>query len=245
MLKSGERAALPVVGRWLLVLGLALAIVVAWVNNPRGDGQYALGRANSLLSEERYSQAMAILEETLKTYQGPQVRLALSYAYLARRDDVRAERQARLALASASPPLRPLILAQLGRALRFAARGDEALAAWDETRAEAAPYMNMEGARQAVRSSDWHKAMLMWSRGDWTTARAELEALAQDDDVYGRSARVKLAQLLAPVEDDTAARLADEARQLPSTEGAIPNLRVPGLGEGLVGGGDRAHAGLP
>ena len=234
MLTPGERPALSIVGRWLLVLALALAIVAAWVNNPRADGQYALGRANSLVREGRYTQAMATLEETLKTYQGPQVRLALSYAYLARRDEVRAERQARLALASASPPLRPLILAQLGRALRFAGRGDEALAAWDKAQGEAAPYLSMEEARDAVRSSQWHTAMLLWSRGDWTSARAKLEALAQGDDVYGRSARVKLAQLISPTEGDAAARLADEARRLPSTEGAIPNLRVPGLGEGLA-----------
>jgi tetratricopeptide (TPR) repeat protein len=236
MLSSGERTALPVVGRWLLVLALALAIVAAWVNNPRGDGHYALGRAGSLLREGRYTQGMALLEETLKTYRGPQVRLALSYAYLARRDPVRAERQARLALSSASPPLRPHILAQLGRALRFAGREDEALAAWDEALAEAAPYMNMEDAREAARSSGWHKAILLWERGDWTSARAELEALAQDDDVYGRSARVKLAQLLAPGEGEASALLADEARRPGSTEGAIPNLRVPGLGEGIDAG---------
>ncbi|MGA7730592.1 MAG: hypothetical protein WCD37_04905, partial [Chloroflexia bacterium] len=112
---AGERAALPVLGRWLLISAMSLAILSAWLNNPRADGHYALGRANSLLREGRYSQAMSLLEETLKTYQGPQVRLSLSYAYLARRDPVRAERQARLALPLASPPLRPLALAQLGR----------------------------------------------------------------------------------------------------------------------------------
>jgi tetratricopeptide (TPR) repeat protein len=233
---AGERAALPVLGSWLLVSALSLAILMAWLNNPRADGYYALGKANSLLRAGRYSQAMPLLEETLKTYQGTQVRLSLSYAYLARRDLVRAERQARLALPLASPPLRPLALAQLGRVLHFAGRGDEALAAWAEAEAEAAPYADMEEVGAAVRSSQWHTSMLKWARGDWASARAALEALAQGDDLYGRGARVKLAQLLAPTEGDTSARLEVEARQLHPPESAIPNLRVPGLPEGLAEG---------
>ena len=233
---AGERAALPVLGRWLLISAMSLAILSAWLNNPRADGHYALGRANSLLREGRYSQAMSLLEETLKTYQGPQVRLSLSYAYLARRDPVRAERQARLALPLASPPLRPLALAQLGRVLHFAGRGGEALAAWAEAQAEAAPYAGMEEVRTAVRSSQWHTSMLPWARGDWTSARAGFEALARGDDLYGRGARVKLAQLLAPTEGDTSARLVIEARQLHPAESAIPNLRLPGLPEGLAEG---------
>ena len=58
----------------------------------RADGYYALGKAHSFLDEGRYTYAMPLLEGTLKRYQGPEIRLALSYAYLARRDASRAER---------------------------------------------------------------------------------------------------------------------------------------------------------
>ena len=227
---------LSLLGRWLLVAALVLSVLTAWLNNPQGDGYYALGRANSLLREGRYSQATALLEETLKTYQGPQVRLSLSYAYLARRDTVRAERQVRIALPLASPPMRPLVLAQLGRVLRFAGRGDEALAAWKEAQEEAGLYIDADEVSAAVRSSQWHTAMLHWARGDWNALIAGLDALAPGDDPYALGARVRLTQLLAPTDGDLSSRLETEARKLLpelSMDAALPNLRVPGLGEGL------------
>ncbi len=238
-MSAGERSALPVLGRWALVAALAFAFLTAWINNPGADGSYALGRANSLLRDGYYSQAASLLENTLKTYQGPQVRLSLSYVYLARRDAVRAERQVRIALPSASPTLRLFLLAQLGRVLRFVGRPDEALAAWQQVENEALPYLDMAEVRAATRSSQWNIAMLLWARGDWDAARAGLESLLDGDDVYSLSARVKLAQLLAFSDSDSSARLEDEARShlpLVGVGAAIPNLRVPGLEEGLANG---------
>lgn len=234
-----DSRALLILGRWLLLLTLILAVATAWLNNPKADGFYALGRANSLLRDGRYSPAMALLEETLKTYQGPQIRLSLSFAYLARRDEVRAERQVRIALPTASPPLRPLLLAQLGRVLRFAGRGDEALAAFASAEEEAASYPAADPVREAVRSAHWHEAMIYWARGDWTAARDRLERLTSGSDRYAMASRVRLAQLLAPTDSAATSRLAVEARQLlakPEATLSIPNMRVPGLSEGLSNG---------
>lgn len=235
-MSADERDVVPVLGRWLLVVALALAILSAWINNRSADGYYALGKANSLLSQGRYSQATSLLEDTLKTYQGPQVRLSLSYAYLARRDAVRAERQVRLALPLSSPPLRPLVLAQLGRVLRFAGRDNEAFAVWDEAQEEAATYLDAAEVRSAARSTQWQSAMLHWDRGDWDDARAELELLLGGGDMYALGARVRLAQLLAPTDKDTSSRLVAESSKSLSgknTTAAIPDLNVPGLHEGL------------
>ena len=133
-----ERSTVYGLGSVTLVATLALVIWLAWHGNPSADASYALGRANGLLQQARYGEAQVVLEDTLKTFTGPQVRLSLSYVYLAQRNVELAERQARLALVDASPPLRPLILTQLGRGLRFAGRADNALLVWNQAAHEAA-----------------------------------------------------------------------------------------------------------
>ena len=79
--------------------------------------------------------------------------------------------------------------------------------------------------------------MTQWAREDWDAARSTLQELARENDLYGRSAGVKLAQLLAP--DDPQGSLAMEARAKAmgdtQVRPAIPDLRVPGLAEGLPG----------
>ena len=132
-----ERSTAYGLGSVALVATLALVIWLAWHGNPSADASYTLGRANGLLQQARYGEAQVLLEDTLKTFTGPQVRLSLSYVYLAQRNVELAERQARLALVDASPPLRPLILAQLGRVLRFAGRADDALPLWNQAAQEA------------------------------------------------------------------------------------------------------------
>lgn len=228
-----ERSVWPAVGGWLLIGALVLAIASAWLNNRQADGLYALGRANTLLREGRFLKATALLEETLKTYQVPQVRLSLSYAYLARRDSERAERQVRLALQSATPPQRPLLLVQLGRVLRFTGKDDEAWSAWLDAE-DAAKSRTEAEARAAAMSSQWHRAMLLWQRGDWTAAQQELEVLTARDGPYTRSALVKLAQLYAPRDRAEYSRLADRVRALPAESVPVANMRLPDLSEGLT-----------
>src|SRR2546422_1026615 len=92
--------------------------------------RYAPGEAGARAAEGRYSEAVALYESTLLSYDTPDMRLGLSYAYLARRDGERAERQARAALSAASPDLKPAAWAQLGRVLAFLGRDDQALDAW-------------------------------------------------------------------------------------------------------------------
>jgi uncharacterized protein HemY len=92
-----EQSPAYTLGSVLLVVVLGLVFWLTWHNNPSADGYYALGRANALLQESRYLEAQALLEDTLKTFTGPQIRLSLSYVYLAQRNSELAERQARLA----------------------------------------------------------------------------------------------------------------------------------------------------
>jgi tetratricopeptide (TPR) repeat protein len=234
---SGAKAnPLAVVLSVALVAGLAWAI--AWaVNDTRQAGQFSTARGEALLREGRYSEAVAVLERTLITFDSPRVRVALSEGYLARRDSERAERQARIAVDRIGryPQLVPAAWAQLGRALSFAGRDAEAEAAWARAIAEA----DYPGAPPVVtaqrRSAMWHIAMSEWSAGEWGAARSELEALAGGMDVYAASARLKLAQLLAPDEPDRASELLASSAITPTTSPAIPDLNVPGLSEGLPG----------
>jgi tetratricopeptide (TPR) repeat protein len=234
-----EQSPAYTLGSVLLVVVLGLVFWLTWHNNPSADGYYALGRANALLQESRYLEAQALLEDTLKTFTGPQIRLSLSYVYIAQRNSELAERQARLALASASPPMRPLILAQLGRVLRFEGRDDDALLVWNQAAREAQSYPDSEQAPVAGRSALWQTAMAQWANADWGATRSTLQELTAGgapDDVYGRSAQVKLAQLL--VQDDPSESLAMEAsaKAIGSTppQTIVPDMRVPGLGEGLT-----------
>lgn len=220
-----------------LVAALVLVIWLAWHGNPSADAYYTLGRANGLLQQARYREAQVLLEDTLKTFTGPRVRLSLSYIYLAQRNVELAERQARLALTDASPPLRPLILAQLGRVLRFTGQTDDALLVWNQAAQESASYPESPQVKLAGRSALWQTAMTQWAREDWDAARSTLQELTHENDLYGRSADVKLAQLLAT--DDPNGSLALEAHVKASDvtpmRPVIPDLRVPGLAEGLPG----------
>ena len=99
-----ERSTVYGLGSVALVATLVLVIWLAWHGNPSADASYTLGRANGLLQQARYGEAQVLLEDTLKAFTGPQVRLSLSYIYLAQRNVELAERQARLALVDASPP---------------------------------------------------------------------------------------------------------------------------------------------
>ncbi|HVG00639.1 MAG TPA: hypothetical protein VND68_12440, partial [Chloroflexia bacterium] len=210
MIPQTRPSALSILGGLILVAALALAIFSAW-NSPESNGRYAVRQADALLREGRFTQANSLLERTLVTYDSPQLRLELSYAYLARRDIERAERQASLALASAPPYMRALAWAQLGRVLLFAGRPDDALVAWEQSVSAAARYRPDSPAQLAARSSRWHTAMLHWRRADWGAARRTLESLLGGGDVYAGSAGVKLAQLLAPADPAWSLRLLDEA----------------------------------
>jgi tetratricopeptide (TPR) repeat protein len=83
------------------------------------------------------------------------------------------------------------------------------------------------------RSALWHTAAARWQEGEWDAARSILNALAGGDDVYGVSARIKLAQLLAPDDPGTARQLLASSPVTPTNGPAAPELNVPGLGEGL------------
>lgn len=228
----------------ILVATLAWAILVAW-NNPEVEGRIRVRQAYGLLDEGRYTRAVARLEETLLIYREPEARLALSYAYLARRDLERAERQARLVIDSGRPDIRPAGWTQLGRVLQAAGRPREALAAWGQAVGAAGPYRGIPRIEADARSATWNAAMFHWARGEWDAVRPLLEDLAvEGDDIYSLSARLKLAQLLAPEDGARARRLLDSVAQVrPSPTPArfnaqtrvptTPNLRVPGLSEGL------------
>jgi tetratricopeptide (TPR) repeat protein len=217
----------------LLVAGLVGAVALAW-NGNAGQGSYAMHRAETLLGEERYSAAEAMLEPNLLIFDSPEERLDLSYAYLARRDGVRAERQARIALNTASPPLEAAAWAQLGRVLSFEGRDSDALDAWARARQAAAPYSEIASVSQEARSALWHTAMTYWAQADWQAARSDFEALATGTDVYARSAQVRLAELMAPGEPNMPLPTIEDKQ--PATGGSlIPDMRVPGLGEGLSG----------
>jgi tetratricopeptide (TPR) repeat protein len=218
----------------LLVAGLALAVVGA-LNDVRQAGRFSTARGEALLREGRYSEAVSVLERTLTTFDSTQLRIALSQGYLARRDSERSERQARIALdrAARTPQLVPAAWTQLGRALAFGEREDEALDAWARAVEEAAWTGAPDDLVAQGRSAMWHTAVARWREGDWGAAHAVLDALAGGDDVYGVSARIKLAQLLAPDEPDSARQLLAFSTVKPTNGPAAPDLNVPGLGEGL------------
>lgn len=234
---------------FLLVGGLVGALLGAW-NNPTVPGRHTVKQAYGLLDEGRYIEATDILERLLLRYNDPETRLALSFAYLARRDTERAERQARLVLASGRLDMYPAAWTQIGRVLQAAGREDEALSAWRMAESSATAYRGIPRIEADRRSAAWHTATLHWARGEWEAARSALETLAGGGDVYALSARVKLAQLLDPGSAAYEARskqLLNGLQSLPTaTPSALPsaitatspphsspNLRVPGLEEGL------------
>src|SRR5205807_329107 len=126
----------------LLIAALVAAILVLW-SNPQSKARYDVQQAETLLQQKRYSQAVALLERTLITYDTPQVRLLLSYAYLARRGSDRAERQARRVIETGPADAQPAALAQLGRVLAFEGQGDEALSAWTSAIRAANPFADI------------------------------------------------------------------------------------------------------
>jgi tetratricopeptide (TPR) repeat protein len=229
------------VGSVLLAASLVGLVVLAW-NGRSAQGYYDMRRAETLLRDGRYSDAQALLERTLLIYDSPQERLDLSYAYLARRDADRAERQARIAINEATPPLQAAAWSQLGRVLAFAGRDKDALAAWQQAGKAAAPYSDIASASQEARSARWQSAMVYWSQANWQAARQDLESLSAGTDVYGQSARVKLAQLLAPVQPDLklpsitqGSGVRGQGSRVPASGSPISDLHVPGLSEGLSG----------
>jgi tetratricopeptide (TPR) repeat protein len=251
------------VGALLLVAALLASIFWA-VGDRTSQDRYAARQAQAMLADGRYSEGAALYESTLPTHDTPEVRLGLSYAYLARRDGERAERQARAALTAATPDLKPAAWAQLGRVLAFLGRDDEALDAWARAIESAARYQSIAPIDAEARSSTWHTAVTEWARGDYRSARRELETLQAGNDIYALSAQAKLAQLLAPTNRDTTQKLMvglearshdrekpataedpelktqnhaldrSEGSKLKTPEGPpVPDLRVPGLREGL------------
>ena len=244
---SDEPGALAAFGALLLIAALVTAILLSW-DNPTASSRYDLSQASDLLSQGHYSEAVSQFERLLPIYPVPQTYLGLSYAYLARRDGPRAERQARLAVDSASADLKPAAWAQLGRALAFEGQTDAALDAWSKTIQSAQPYLNLAPIKAEARSATWHIAITLWARGDFDSARPKLQSLLGGNDVYADSARVKLAQLLAPDDENASKRFLETVPsgvQTAPADGtitdagpgaAIPDLRVPGLGEGLSQG---------
>lgn len=232
---------------FLLIAGLAGALVLAW-NNPGTRGRYAVKQAYSLLDQGRYIEATDLLERTLLTYNAPETRLALSFAYVARRDTDRAERQARLVLASGRADMYPAAWTQVGRVLQVAGRADEALDAWRKAIETAASYRGIPRIEADVRSAAWHTAMLQWARGNWDAARLSLQTLLEGGDIYTFSARIKLAQLLEPTDSAGAGQLLSGLPDLPSAgptpttylpsapPRSSPDLHAPGLEEGLSTG---------
>src|SRR5205085_9714476 len=103
-------------------------------------------------------------EHLLLTYGPPDVRLGLSYAYLARRDEARAERQAREALSSAPLDLMPAAWTQLGRVLAYEGRTADALDASSRALGSAERYGEVPPIQAEVRSATWHMAVAMWAR---------------------------------------------------------------------------------
>jgi tetratricopeptide (TPR) repeat protein len=231
---AGRRHPAAVLLSVLLVGGLALAIGWA-LNDTRQSGRFSTAHGEALMREGRYSEAVSVLERTLTAFDSTQTRIALSQGYLARRDAERSERQAHIAVdrSARTPQLVPAAWAQLGRALAFAGRDGEALDAWARAAEEASwPGAPADVAAQG-RSALWYTAVQQWRSRDWDAARTGLDALAQGSDVYGISARIKLAQLLAPDEPGSARQLLASSVMTPTNGPAAPDLNVPGLGEGL------------
>lgn len=227
-----------------MVAALVASVLFVW-NDPASIGRYQVRQADSLLRDGRYSQAVDLLERTLVTYSGPDARLELSYAYLARRDSVRAQTQAVLVTETAPLGLQPTAWAQLGRVLSFEGQSDRAVAAWERAIQVAAQFGSGPPVEEQARSSRWHIAMTHWAAGNWDAARSDLTALlnGNNNDVYAISARVKLGQLLAPTDRARSLQLLAEAAgsvpQAPTSSDlsagpySVPDLNLPGLGEGL------------
>jgi tetratricopeptide (TPR) repeat protein len=231
-----------------LLLVAALVACIFWAMGDRTTrDRYAAREARAMLADGRYSEGVELYESLLSTYGTPDVRLGLSYGYLARRDGERAERQARAALSATPPDLKPAAWAQLGRVLAFLGRNDEALDAWARAIESAARYRGAPPIDAEARSATWHTALTEWARGDYPPAQGDLETLQAGNDIYALSAQTKLAQLLAPTNRDTAqklmagleARIGDREKLMtaqaldPELKTPIPDLRVPGLREGL------------
>jgi tetratricopeptide (TPR) repeat protein len=240
---SDDLGPLDAVGGLLLVAALVLAVFLAF-DNSEVQARFLARQGEELLEQGRYSEAATHYERTLTEHDTPRVRLGLSYAYLARRDTERAERQARILTGSAPPDFQSAAWAQLGRVLAFKGERGQALEAWTRARERAEPYGHLAPVEAQARSAVWHSAMLHWRTRDYQAARRELEALA-GDDIYAISALVKLAQLLAPTEEDISLKLlrsledslrdGSAQRSVASRHGAaVPNLVVPGLREGLT-----------
>lgn len=220
-------------GGLALVGALVFSLMSAW-NNPAADGRYAVNRAGTLLREGRYLQATDLLEHNLLTYTSPDLRLTLSYAYLARHDAERAERQARLGIGSADPNLLPVLWTQLGRVLYYSGRASDATAAWSAAVEAGRLSVGNPLTEVAVRSSTWHIAMTEWDAGNWAATQRNLEHLVETSDIYGVSARVKLSQLLATTDDARSqALLANLKVTTANSEWVAPDLRLSGLHEGL------------
>jgi Flp pilus assembly protein TadD len=210
--------------------------MLAWYS-PQSIARYSLREAGVLLYDGRYTEALALYEKMLPYDNTPQTRLLLSYAYLARRDAQRAEIQARAAISSSRGSLLSASWAQLGRVLAFSGREDEAKEAWSAS-------VQADPAGAQARSSLWHLALLAWSKQDTGSFTHLFEELLTGDDVYAVSARIKLAQSYAPTDASRSLHLLSEAEAQLGVRGqgsgvsnlghsALPDLRVPGLREGL------------
>jgi tetratricopeptide (TPR) repeat protein len=240
------------IGGLLLVGGLVAAVMLAWYN-PQSIARYSVRDGAVLLYEGRYTEALPILERALPNGNTPQTRLLLSYAYLARRDGSRAEAQARAAIPGAKGSLLAGAWTQLGRVLAFSGREADALQAWR---------MALNGLSASsplaseARSATWHLAMAEWRDGDFDASQVHLEKLLAGDGGYALSARIKLAQIAAPSDgvrslqllSEAAARLAGRRQELGGGGRdlyTVPDMRVPGLREGLsVGAVERLIATL-
>ena len=220
----------------LLIGAIVAAIMLAWYS-PQSIARYSLREAGALLYDGRYTEALALYEKMLPYDNTSQTRLLLSYAYLARRDAARAEVQARAAISDAKSSLLASAWAQLGRVLAFSGREDAAEEAWSTS-------IHLGSAGADARSSLWHLALLAWRREDAQSVTHLLETLLAGDDIYAISARIKLAQFYAPTEPSRSLQLLSEAETWLGVGGrgsgvssldqpAIPDLRVPGLREGL------------
>ena len=191
--------AFAALGAVLLAAALVFGVMWAWTQ-PSGVGLYNLGRAESLLAESRYTEALALLEGTLRYYPSHQTRLFLSEAYLGLRDAERAERQARTALAASRPHERARAWTQLGRALAQKGEVGGSLEAWERARESGEPYAADPLVARHVQAATWRTAIYHWQRGDTGAALPYLVSLAGGHDSYAHAARLHLAQLYAPTD---------------------------------------------
>ena len=239
---------LSALGGILLVAALVGAILLSW-RNPTVEARHAVRDGSALLYDGSYAEAVALLEDILPRFDSPELRLNLSYAYLARRDGERSIRQARAAVTTTRGDLQTSALAQLGRALAFSGERDEALDAWEDAVGAASAYPDLVRPRLEARSSLWHTGMIHWRNRDWPAARHTFELLLGSQDIYARSSALKLAQLDAPISPQDAERFL--ALTVPASPQAtdhrppttvpkgnpdhqlLPNLRVPFLREGI------------